>query len=139
MEQRGTLIIFTLLCVLLVCTLNTVKASQDTDGGTLTETTTLPDGVVETRYANGTVKHEFYVTSQIPINIGLSTTTTTTTTTTVAPPTWIDTPDNEPINWNLVFTCVSSAGAILVMLSKAYPKPKPVARPMPKIGRRTHG
>jgi len=91
----------------------------------------LPDGTIERRYANGTVRHDYSVTLQLPMNMTWEVATTTATT--FIPP-WPD-PQDDLANYSVLiflFLCGIGAGEILHKIHKSLPGPKPVQRPSPK-------
>jgi hypothetical protein len=50
--------------------MNAVKASDanntvENENSTTVQITTLPDGVIERRYSNGTVTHDLFITAQV--------------------------------------------------------------------------
>ena len=130
MKHKYALVVCVVLCLFFVYVVKTAKASDTNTQSDLIETRTLPDGVIERIYANGTVRHDFTVNSEIQMHVSLSTTTTMITATPLFP---IDHPDPELIDWILLFVCLSGAGENLRKISKAYPKPKPTQLPLLKF------
>jgi hypothetical protein len=115
--------------------LNATKASNSNEiidkNSPLVEVIHLPDGIIERRYANGTVMHDYSVALQL--RTVETWTMTATTTTTFVPPEVPDDQDN-PFDYTpllFLFLCVIGAGTILGTWSKYKSSsrlPKPVER-----------
>lgn len=125
---------FACFALLLIFTnaVSLVKASNPTEDSPLIEVVQLPDGTIERHYANGTVRHDYFVTLQFSPKF-----TFTTTTLQMRLLFWTPTDlpeDDFPMSANVTFLFLCGIGATGILLTiMSSLRRKPVKPRMPKL------
>jgi hypothetical protein len=139
MKNKKMLLLASFILLLVFAhTINVSKASISDETpvkeeSPLVEVVQLSDGTIERHYANGTIRHDYFVTLQFQPNITFTTATMAMKILFWVPPT--DPPDNDfspntsPI---FLFVCVVGAAGIMRIFKSRLGR-KPVERPMPKL------